>query len=48
MPSPVVTPGFVVLGYTWPAPPVASIVTGATNLQAERRQEAQRQDSDKE
>jgi hypothetical protein len=38
MPSPVVTPGFVVLGYTWPAPPVASIVTGATNLQAGREQ----------
>ena len=38
MPSPVVTPGFVVLGYIWPAPPVASIVTGATNLQTGREQ----------
>ncbi len=35
MPSPVVTPGLVVLGYTCPAPPVASIVTGATKLRAE-------------
>lgn len=36
MPSPVVTLGLVVLGYTCPAPPVASIVTGATKLQRRR------------
>jgi hypothetical protein len=38
MPSPVVTPGLVVFGYTWPAPPVASIVTGATKLQGKGRE----------
>ena len=30
MPSPVATVGLVVRAYTWPAPPVARIVTMAT------------------